>query len=609
MSSSFPFRARNIAIVALLAMVFLLAASDPALAQAAQRPTEGFWGFVVRNMAPIMFVSLIAFMLIGYPVSFSLAALGLIFGVLGIWLGLFTPTFLQALPDRVFAIMSNEVLLAIPFFTFMGLILERSRMAEDLLDTMGQLFGPVRGGLAYAVVFVGALMAATTGVVAAAIISMGLISLPIMLRYGYDHRISAGVIMASGTLAQIIPPSLVLIILADVLGVSVGDMYQGALVPGLMLAGMLALFVFFLSLVKPAHVPALPPEARTFQGGYTSLFVMLALVIAVGYGASRLLSAQFPAMQGDNLAIWSGIVAVVFAYVIALANKLLKIGLLSRVAEQVIMVLVPPLTLIFLVLGTIFLGLATPTEGGAMGAVGAVVLAIINGRFNLTMTRQAAEGTLKLAAFVMFILIGARVFALTFYGVEGNIWVRDLLLGLPGGQVGFLLFVSLIVFLLGFFIDFFEIAFILIPLIVAPAQVLGIDLVFLGVLLGMNLQTSFLTPPFGFALFYLRSVAAKEDYVDKVTGKPVKGMATTTIYKGAAPFIGVQVVAVLIIYFFPNLVLHYKGTQVKLDAAETQQRLDQMLAPPGGGGGGMFGGPGMFDDPPPPPAIGAPPQR
>jgi TRAP-type mannitol/chloroaromatic compound transport system permease large subunit len=590
----------------LVAAAWLLAA-DPAFAQAAQRPTEGFWGWVVRNMAPIMFVSLIAFMLIGYPVSFSLAALGLIFGVLGIWLGLFTPNFLQALPDRVFAVMSNEVLLAIPFFTFMGLILERSRMAEDLLDTMGQLFGPVRGGLAYAVIFVGALMAATTGVVAAAIISMGLISLPIMLRYGYDHRISAGVIMASGTLAQIIPPSLVLIILADVLGVSVGDMYQGALVPGLMLAGMLALFIFFVSLVKPAYVPALPPEARTFDGGYKSLLVMIGLALAVGYGASRLILGRYPDMQADNLVIWSGVVAVVFAYLAALANKLMKLNLLSRMATQVVMVLVPPLTLIFLVLGTIFIGLATPTEGGAMGALGAVILAMINGRFNMTMTRQAAEGTLKLAAFVMFILIGARVFALTFYGVEGNIWVRDLLLGLPGGQVGFLFFINLVVFLLGFFIDFFEIAFILIPLIVAPAQVLGIDLVFLGVLLGMNLQTSFLTPPFGFALFYLRSVAAKEDYVDKVTGKPVKGMTTTTIYKGAVPFICVQVLAVFVIYFFPNLVLHYRATQTTLDATQTQQRLDQMLAPPGGGGG-LFGGPSLFDDAPPPP-LGTPPSR
>ena len=549
--------------------------------------------FIIANMAPIMFVSLIAFMLVGYPVSFSLAANGLIFGLLGIQLGLFQPSFLQALPDRVLDVMRNEVLLAIPFFTFMGLILERSRMAEDLLDTMGQLFGPVRGGLAYAVIFVGALMAATTGVVAAAIISMGLISLPIMLRYGYDQRIAGGVIMASGTLAQIIPPSLVLIVVSDVLGVSVGDMYQGAMIPGLMLAATFALFVFVITLFKPELAPPLPPEARTLGSGVMSLVAVIAISVAVAAAVTWALST--PGRQAPE--VFGAAAGVVVAYLIATANKRFNLNLLSRLATQVTLVLVPPLALIFLVLGTIFIGLATPTEGGAMGAAGALVLAALNRRLNLATVKSACEGTLKLSAFVMFILIGARVFALTFYGVDGNIWVKNLLLGLPGGQVGFLLFVNAVVFFLGFFIDFFEICFILLPLIIAPAQVLGIDLVWLGVLLGVNLQTSFLTPPFGFALFYLRSVAPKADYVDKITGKLIPAMGTTTIYKGAVPFIAVQAVMVTIVFTFPGIVTHYKNQGVKLDDAAVQQKLDTLFQPPA-----MGDTPGLpnFDMPPPP---------
>jgi TRAP-type mannitol/chloroaromatic compound transport system permease large subunit len=558
--------------LAACAVMLFLAFADPAQAAWTE---PGLRGFIVANMAPIMFASLILFMLVGYPVSFSLAANGLIFGLIGIWMGLFPTNFMQALPDRVFAIMTNEVLLAIPFFTFMGLILERSRMAEDLLDTMGQLFGPIRGGLAYAVIFVGALMAATTGVVAAAIISMGLISLPIMLRYGYDQRIATGVIMASGTLAQIIPPSLVLIVLSDVLGVSVGDMYAGAIIPGLVLSGMFALFVFLVALVRPTWVPALPIEARTLGNGVTSLIVVLAIAIGVGYLATLWAT---PRME-QAPEVFGAAAGVVTAYLIALANKLLNLNLMSRLATQVVMVLVPPLALIFLVLGTIFIGLATPTEGGAMGALGALILAAINRRLDFLTVKSAAEGTLKLAAFVMFILIGARVFALTFYGVDGNIWVKELLLSLPGGQVGFLLFVSLIIFALGFFIDFFEIAFILLPLLVAPAQVLGIDLVFLGVLIGVNLQTSFLTPPFGFALFYLRSVAPREDYIDKVTGKLMKAVQTTTIYKGAVPFICIQVLMIGLTWAFPQMVLVYKDDVKKVDPAAVQQQLDNLQIP------------------------------
>ncbi|MCO4054790.1 MAG: TRAP transporter large permease subunit [Bosea sp.] len=543
--------------------------------------------FIITYLSPIMFVSLIGFLLLGFPVAFTLAANGLIFGYIGIAFGLFTPNFLQALPERVFGIMANETLLAIPFFTFMGLILERSRMAEDLLDTIGQLFGTVRGGLAYAVIFVGALMAATTGVVAAAVISMGLISLPIMLRYGYDRQLATGVIMASGTLAQIIPPSLVLIVLADVLGRSVGDFYQGAIIPGLMLTGAYALYVFVLTLINPKAGPPLPPEARTLGAGVTSLFVMIGLSALVGVGATMLFTPhveQAPHVYGAS-------VAVIFALAVAIANKRFKLKVLSYLAERVIMVLVPPLALIFLVLGTIFIGLATPTEGGAMGAVGALVLAAMNGRLTFTLTKQACESTLKLSAFVMFILIGARVFALTFYGINGHVWVKELMLSLPGGAVGFIIFTNFVVFILGCFIDFFEIAFILMPLLVAPAEALKIDIVWFGVLMAMNMQTSFLTPPFGFALFYLRSVAPRLNYTDKVTGKLIEGVQTTTLYRGVIPFILLQVFMVVVVYFWPQLVLHYKDAIVAVDPADVQRQLDNLIIP-------GLGGPGA-DEPPP----------
>jgi TRAP-type mannitol/chloroaromatic compound transport system permease large subunit len=531
--------------------------------------------FIIHYLSPIMFGSLIFFLLLGFPVAFTLSACGLIFGFIGIELGLFTPNFLQALPERVFGIMSNETLLAIPFFTFMGLILERSRMAEDLLDTIGQLFGTVRGGLAYAVIFVGALMAATTGVVAAAVISMGLISLPIMLRYGYDRQLATGVIMASGTLAQIIPPSLVLIVLADVLGKSVGDFYQGAIIPGLMLTACYAIYVFVLTLINPKAGPPLPPEARTLGAGVTSLFVMVGLSVLVGIGATM----AFKPIVEQAPEVYGASVAVVFALSVAISNKKFNLKVLSYLAERVIMVLVPPLALIFLVLGTIFIGLATPTEGGAMGAVGALVLAAMNGRLTLTMTRQACESTLKLSAFVIFILIGARVFALTFYGINGHIWVKELMLSLPGGAVGFIVFTNLVVFILGCFIDFFEIAFILMPLLVAPATVLGIDIVWFGVLMAMNMQTSFLTPPFGFALFYLRSVAPRLSYTDKITGKTIEGVETTTLYRGVIPFILIQIFMVFVVYFWADLVLHYKDAVVTVDPSEVQKQLDGILLP------------------------------
>ena len=496
---------------------------------------------LIHHMAPIMFASLVVFLLLGYPVAFSLAANGLIFGLIGIELGLFRPDFLQALPERIYGIMSNDVLLAIPFFTFMGLILERSGMAEDLLDTIGQLFGTIRGGLAYAVVFVGALLAATTGVVAASVISMGLISLPIMLRYGYDRRVAAGVIAASGTLAQIIPPSLVLIVMADQLGRSVGDMYEGAFLPGIMLAGLYAGYVLLVSLLFPKHVPGLPLEAIGYREddgkrGLLSLACLFVASAAVGVFAMRNSSTR-----GADYVVLLMFIGIVFAFCVAVLNwlcdKLFHVRFLSRLAQQVTFVMVPPLFLIFLVLGTIFIGLATPTEGGAMGATGALVLALIKRRLSWDLTRQAAEVTAKLSAFVLFILIGARVFSLTFYGVDGHKWVEELLVSLPGGQVGFLTFVNVFIFLLAFFLDFFEIAFIVIPLLGPAAERLGIDLIWFGVVLGVNMQTSFMHPPFGFALFYLRSVAPREPYVDRISGKRMEPVTTGQIYWGAVPFI------------------------------------------------------------------------
>lgn len=437
-------------------------------------------------MAPLMFLGLVVFLLLGYPVAFALAANGLVFALIGMQLGLIEFSLLKALPERIFGIMSNATLLAIPFFTFMGLILERSRMAEELLDTMGQLFGRVRGGLAYAVVLVGALLAATTGVVAASVIAMGLISLPIMLRYGYDPRLATGVIAASGTLAQILPPSLVLIVLADQLGVSVGDMYQGALLPALLLTACYLLYVMGVSAIRPSAAPALPAEARTLSG----------------------------------VVPW----------------------------RRVLLTMLPPLVLIFLVLGTIFLGIATPTEGGAMGAVGALLLALIKRRLDLDVLKQAMDRTLRLTSFVLFILIGSTVFSLVFQGLDGDQWVEELFSALPGGTIGFLILVNLLVFLLAFFLDFFEIAFIVVPLLAPVAAKLGIDLVFFGVLLGINMQTSFMHPPFGFALFYLRSVAPKS-------------VRTVDIYWGAVPFLIIQLAMVALVMTFPGLVGERTGTE------------------------------------------------
>jgi TRAP-type mannitol/chloroaromatic compound transport system permease large subunit len=540
--------------------------------------------FLIQNMAPIMFVALVVFLLLGYPAAFSLGAVGLIFALIGIELGQFAPDFLQALPERIYGVMSNDTLLAIPFFTFMGLVLERSGMAEDLLDTIGQLFGTARGGLAYAVIFVGALLAATTGVVAASVISMGLISLPIMLRYGYDRRVASGVIAASGTLAQIIPPSLVLIVMADQLGRSVGDMYEGAFIPGILLAGLYALYVFIVTVLYPKATPGLPAEAVGFREPNGSRGLTSLAVLAVVSGVFGWLMMRNSSSRGADFVVLSMFFGIMFAFGIAvinwLANRFLGFRFLSHIAQQTTFVMVPPLFLIFLVLGTIFIGVATPTEGGAMGASGALILGALKRRLNWDLIRQATESTAKLSAFVVFILIGARVFSLTFYGVSGHLWVEHLLVSLPGGQIGFLLFVNAFVFVLAFFLDFFELAFIVIPLLGPAAEHLGIDLIWFGVILGVNMQTSFMHPPFGFALFYLRSVAPRETFLDRVTGKRTEGVTTGQIYWGAVPFVVIQVIMVVLVILFPAMVMHYKGTATGIDPDKVKIEIPQIDLPP-----------------------------
>jgi len=455
-------------------------------------------------LAPTMFGGLIVLMLIGFPVTFSLSALGLFFGFIAIEIGYFDFAFLQALPYRVFGIMANDLLLAIPFFTFMGVILERSGLAEDLLEGVGQAFGAVPGGLAYAVIIVGAILGAITGTVAASVIAMGMISLPIMLKYGYDMKIGTGVIAASGTITQVIPPSLVLIVLADQLGVPVGDMYLGAVGPSFMQIALFLVFIFLVATFQPHKVPPLPPEARTLRG-------------------------------------WA-------------------------LARKVAAGMVPSLILIFLVLGTIFMGLATPTEAGAMGAVGAMILAYSHGRSSPALLWSAMDQTMRISAMVLFILVGATVFSLVFQGVNGGRWIEHLLAGIPGGQLGFLIFVNVFIFFLAFFLDFFEIVFIVVPLLVPVAVSLDIDLVWFGVLLCVNMQTSFMHPPFGFALFYLRGIAPPE-------------VKSRDIYLGSIPWIGLQLILVAIIIFWPESVTYWLGADTTLDAATVGQTLDAIPMP------------------------------
>ena len=463
--------------------------------------------FIRDNMPALMFGGMVLFMLIGYPAAFSLAATGLFFGFIGIEYGLMRPDFLGNITYQLYAIISNDLLLAIPFFTFMGAILERCGLAEDLLDSIGQLFGPVRGGMSYAVIFVGAILGAITGTVAASVIAMGVISMTPMLRYGYSKPHTMGVIAASGTITQLIPPSLVLVVLADQLGRSVGDMYAGAIGPSIIQIALFCIWVAIVSLIWPDSVPALPPEARTLHG-------------------------------------W------------ALAKKCLR-GI------------VPSLGLIFLVLGTIFMGLATPTEAGAMGVVGALALAMFYGTLTWPLLYQGMASTMRITAMVVYILIGSRVFSLVFQGVGGKVWIEDLLTGLPGGQLGFLIFVNAFVFVVAFFLDFFEIAFIIIPLLAPAAAKLGIDLIWFGVLICANIQTSFMHPPFGFALFYLRGIAPPS-------------IKTSEIYWGAIPWVVLQVILVIIVIAWPQSVTYWidKATNVDPSSIHINVQQQDELAPP-----------------------------
>jgi len=560
--------------------------------------------WIAANLPPIMFGSLLVLLLTGFPVAFGLATCGILFGLIAVWLELAPAQFFNALPLRVYGIMSNDTLLAIPFFTFMGLILERSRMAEDLLETIGQVFGPLRGGLAVAVVVVGAMLAATTGVVAASVIAMGLISLPIMMRYGYNRPLAAGVITASGTLAQIIPPSLVLIVIADQLGKSVGDMYKAAFLPAFMLVGIYLVAIVVLAVVKPHWVPALPPEARIYRessgaSGYASLGVLTGLSVVVG----ALVFIYYPqivaalgakgdyAPPTDEKVVMMLMSSIVFALVVALLDKLLRLNRLSEIARRVTFVLIPPLLLIFLVLGTIFLGVATPTEGGAMGAAGAMLLAFMRKRLNIGLLRQGLDSSARLSIFVLFVLVGSTVFSLTFQAINGPHWVENLFKALPGGVLGFLIFVNVMIFILGCFIDFFEIAFIILPLLLPVADKLGIDLIFFGVMIALNLQTSFLTPPFGFALFYLRSVAAKSDYTDKITGARIAALKTADIYRGSIAFVVLQVIMVVAVVAKPEIITAGLGQQKKLDVDKVNINI---TAP-------------EKDEDEPPPTMGLPP--
>ncbi|WP_353245161.1 TRAP transporter large permease subunit [Limnohabitans sp.] len=545
--------------------------------------------FIAANLAPIMFGSLLLFLFTGFPVAFALAATGMTFGWIAVELGVVPGQFFGALPLRLYGIMANDVLLAIPFFTFMGLVLERSRMAEDLLDTIGQVFGPIRGGLAIAVVLVGAMLAATTGVVAASVISMGLISLPIMLRYGYNRPLAAGVITASGTLAQIIPPSIVLIVIADQLGQSVGEMYKASFIPAFMLVGIYVIAIMVLAVWRPQWVPALPPSALVYHeengnSGHKSLGV-LTLISAIAGALTFNFWPQMKLVLGgdptavtptDEKVVMALMLSIGLAWLLALMDKGLRLNLLSTLARRVTFVLIPPLLLIFLVLGTIFLGLATPTEGGAMGASGAVLMAWARGRLKGTLLKQALDASMRLAIFVMFVLVGSTIFALTFQAIDGPIWVKALFAELPGGTLGFLLFVNTLIFILGCFLDFFEIAFILLPLLLPVLKEMDINLIWFGVMVALILQTSFLTPPFGFALFYLRSVAPGSDYTDKVTGQRIKAMKTGDIYKGSIAFVILQLIMVVAVMWQPQIILYGLGEQKVLDVDSVNLSIEPM---------------------------------
>jgi tripartite ATP-independent transporter DctM subunit len=466
---------------------------------------------------PFMFAALIGVLLLGFPVAFSLAALGVASGGVAIYMGWFPAGFISALPLNVFGILSNELLLAIPFFTLMGCVLERCGLAEDMLDSMGQLFGPVRGGLGYSVIIVGFILGAITGTVAGQVIAMAMISLPVMMRYGYNTRYATGVLAASGTITQLVPPSLCLIVLADQLGRSVGDMYKGAWGPAILQVLLFALYTFLLGRFRPQHVPGIPKEARTL----------------------------------DGWALW---------------GKCLR-GI------------IPSAFLIFAVLGSmgglpgIDTAIATPTEAGAMGALGAFLLAAAHRRLSWPLLQGAMTATMRMTAMVVFILIGSRAFSLVFQGVSGGVWIEHMLAGLPGGQIGFLIAVNVFIFFLAFFLDFFEIAFIILPLLAPVAQKLGIDMVWFGVLIAVNMQTSFMHPPFGFSLFYLRGIS---DTLHK-EGKLPRKVLSSDIYMGALPWVVMQLILVAVVIFVPQSVTAFLDKAAVVDTDKVQ--LNFQVAP------------------------------
>ena len=445
-------------------------------------------------MAIGLFVTVFIFLLSGYPVAFTLAGTALLFSGIGSYFGMFDGAFLDALPNRLYGIMMNQTLVAVPLFVFMGVMLERSRIAENLLDTMAMLFGSVRGGIGISVTLVGMLLAASTGIVGATVVTMGLLSLPTMLKRGYDPRIATGTICASGTLGQIIPPSIILVLLGDVLSaayqqaqldmgifspetLSVGDLFIGAILPGLLLVVLYIAYLLFIAAIKPDAMPAIPAEERR-------------------------------------------------------GNRELK--------KQVLRELMPPLLLIFIVLGSIIGGLATPTEAAAFGAVGAILLAIKRRQFNMEILREVMQSTTRVSSMVFMILIGASIFSLVFRGFEGDEMVQAFLSDLPGGTFGALFVVMLVMFLLGFVLDFIEITFVVVPIVGPILLAMDINPIWLGIMIAINLQTSFLTPPFGFALFYLRGVAA--DHIK-----------TMDIYKGVIPFIVIQIMALGMIAWWPEI--------------------------------------------------------
>ncbi len=427
-------------------------------------------------LAILMLGSFFVLLLAGIPVALTLATAGFVFGYLG-----FGPLLFNLLPSRIFGVVTNYTLIAMPLFVFMGVMLEKSKLAEDLMEVIGHAAGSLRGGLGIGIIVVGVLMGATTGIVGATVVTLGLLTLPTLLRRGYDKGLSCGVICASGTLGQIIPPSLILILLADILNESVGTLFAAAMIPGLMLAGIYCLYILGLGIVRPSMVPAVSQEERDLVS------------------------------RGD------------------LAAKMLRVVL-------------PPLALVGAVLGSIIGGIAAPTEAASMGALGAIVVITIGGRFSWQVLKDTVQTTTKITAMMMFILICAQVFALAFRGLQGEKLVQDFFAFLPGGIAADIWFLMFIIFVLGFFIEWIEISYIAVPLFLPVFIQAGVDLVWLATLICVNLQTSFLTPPFGWALFFLRGVAPPE-------------VTTGDIYRGIIPFVGMQVLALVLVFFFPEIAL------------------------------------------------------